>query len=140
MNYLKEKLTSYPILRFPDLKKQFILTCDSRSYGVGCILAKIGEDGEEHPVSYASRRLTKAEKADHTSEIEMLAIVFVSTHFKYYLFNTKFIVITDHASLQYMPGIKDPSRILRWHLKLAQFDYTIVHRSGKKIGHADALT
>jgi hypothetical protein len=70
----------------------------------------------------------------------MLAIVFGTTHFKYYLYYSKFIVTTEHTSLQYMLGIKDPSsRILRWHLKLTQFDYTIVHRSGKKIGHADAL-
>jgi hypothetical protein len=68
MNYIKEKLSSYPVLRFPDLKKQFIITCDSSGYVVGCVLTQIGEDGEEHPVAYASRRVTKAEQAYHTLE------------------------------------------------------------------------
>ena len=43
---LKEKLTSYPILRHPDMKRPFMLHTDSSGYALGVILAQQDDDGK----------------------------------------------------------------------------------------------
>ena len=141
MQYIQRRLTSCPILIIPDFNKQFILTTDASNYGISAILSQIAPDNLEHPIAYASRRLSTREMAFHTTEREFLAILFGINQFKFYLYQTKFTVITDHKALQYILSMKDPaSRILRWQLQLASFDYTVIHRKGTQIPHADALS
>ena len=53
----------------------------------------------------------------------------------------KFTIITDHRALQWLHKFKDPDALtVRWLEKLAAFDYEVVHRPGKSIGHADGLS
>ena len=53
----------------------------------------------------------------------------------------KFQIVTDHRALQCLHNFKDPDGLTaRWLEKLAPFEYEIVHRSGKSIGHADSLS
>jgi hypothetical protein len=43
--------------------------------------------------------------------------------------------------LTYLRNFADQNAILlRWSLKLAELDFIVEHRSGKKIAHADALS
>lgn len=49
--------------------------------------------------------------------------------------------MTDHKPLAWLFSVKDPgSRLMRWRLKLEEYNYKIIHRSGKSITHADALS
>ena len=59
---LKYKLTTVPVLAYPDFRKPFILDTDASDFGTGGVLSKKGKDGEERVVSYASRSLSKAER------------------------------------------------------------------------------
>jgi hypothetical protein len=99
------------------------------------------QDGVERPLSYASRQLNISEGKYTASEIEMLALVWATNYYRCYLFGTKFVVRTDHSALRYLRNFSDQNaRLLRWSLKLAELDFIVEHRPGKKIAHADALS
>ncbi len=137
---LKEKLTTAPILAFPDFKSSFTLYTDASNSGLGAVLAQ-SQNGNEVAISYWSRTLNKAERNYSTTEKECLAVVDAIRHFRYYLLGTKFTVVVDHHSLKWLKTVKDNSqRLMRWSLALQEYDFDIVYRSGKKHSNADALS
>ena len=50
-----------------------------------------------------------------------------------------FIVRSDHSSLQWLKK-SDKGRLSRWAVIASEFDFTIKHKPGKNIPHADALS
>ena len=137
---LKDKLVSKPILQYPDFTKDFILTTDASNEGLGAILSQ-GEIGKDLPISFASRNLNKAERNYSTSEKELLAIVWVVKHFRPYLYGRKFKVASDHKPLMWIMNVKDPgSRLLKWRIRLEEYDYQIVYKKGALNTNADALS
>ena len=137
---LKGKLTSKPILQYPDLEKDFILTTDASNQGLGAVLSQ-GEIGKDLPIAYASRNLNSAEKNYTTSEKELLAMIWGVKHFRPYLYGRKFKIASDHKPLMWIMNVKDPgSRLLRWRIKLEEYDYQIVYKKGALNTNADALS
>ena len=55
-------LESAEVLVHFDTTKEIILACDASPYGVGSVLSQVMDDGQEHPVGFASRTLTPAER------------------------------------------------------------------------------
>lgn len=50
-------------------------------------------------------------------------------------------MITDHKPLTWLHKTKDPtSRLARWKIKLAEYDYEIAYKAGKTNVNADALS
>jgi hypothetical protein len=137
---LKAKLTYQPILQYPDFSREFILTTDASNQGLGAVLSQ-GDIGKDLPVAYASRNLNKAEKNYSTSEKELLAIVWGVKHFRPYLYGRKFKIATDHKPLTWILNVKDPgSRLIRWRIKLEEYDYEIIYKQGALNTNADALS
>jgi RNase H-like domain found in reverse transcriptase len=61
--------------------------------------------------------------------------------FAAYLERSKFIVRTDHSSLQWLMSISDDNtRLVRWRLRLAEFSFEIQYKPGKINQAADALS
>jgi hypothetical protein len=57
------------------------------------------------------------------------------------LFGRRFAIVTDHKPLTWVFNVKDPSsRLLRWRLKLEEYDYEIVYKPGVRNTNADALS
>lgn len=57
-----------------------------------------------------------------------------------HLFYEKFIARTDHAALHWLLTIYDRSgRLMRWRLRLAQFDLEVQYKNGRKNRQVDAL-
>ncbi|KAG2465187.1 POL3 protein, partial [Polypterus senegalus] len=81
---LKKALSSYPVLRNPDFTKDFILQTDASAFGVGAVLSQIF-DGEEHPITYLSRKLLPRERNYSTIEKVCLAIRWAVEALRYYL-------------------------------------------------------
>jgi hypothetical protein len=133
-------LCSSEVLAYADFNTQFILTTDASRVAVAAILIQV-QDGVEKPVSYASRQLNQAEQNYSASELEMLGGVWASRHYRCYLYGRKFIVRTDHAALTFLHKFSgNNARLLRWSLRLAEYDFTVQHRPGAKIQHVDALS
>ncbi|KAL4127326.1 hypothetical protein QTP88_011501 [Uroleucon formosanum] len=137
---LKIILCNEPLLQYPDFEKPFIITCDASNYAVGCVLSQ-SVIPADLPIAYASRTLNKAEINYSTTEKELVAIMFGVKQFRPYVYGQKFTIITDHKPLTWLFSVKDPgSRLLRWRIKLDEFDYEIQYKSGKTNLNADALS
>ena len=61
MDNLKNKVTSAPVLRSPELDKQFEVEVDASGYAIGAVLLQRKEDGKKHPIAYYSATLSAAE-------------------------------------------------------------------------------
>ncbi|XP_036150748.1 uncharacterized protein LOC118648534 [Monomorium pharaonis] len=137
---LRKQLCSEPLLQHPDFTKPFILTTDASGYAIGGILSQ-GDIGRDLPIAYTSRLLNTAEQNYSTIEKELLAIVYSTHYFRPYLYGNKFKLVTDHKPLVWMHSVKDPtSRLMRWRLKLAEYEFEIVYKAGKTNVNADALS
>ena len=54
---------------------------DASTHGVGVVISHVFPDGQEHPVAYASRTLSKSEQNCSQVELEALAIIFAVKKF-----------------------------------------------------------
>ncbi|GBP15563.1 Retrovirus-related Pol polyprotein from transposon 17.6 [Eumeta japonica] len=136
----KNLLCNDPLLQYPDFSKDFILTTDASNYALGAILSQ-GQIGSDKPICYASRTLSSTETNYSTIEKELLAIVWATKYFRPYLFGHKFKIVTDHRPLTWIMGLKEPnSKLVRWRLRLEEFDYEIVYKKGVQNSNADALS
>ena len=137
---LRDALCSKPILQFPDFTRPFVITTDASGYAIGGVLSQ-GEIGKDLPIAYTSRLLNNAEKNYSTIEKELLAIVYCVNHFRPYIYGRKFTLVTDHRPLVWIHSVTDPtSRLIRWRLKLAEYEYDVVYKPGKINDNADALS
>ena len=138
---LKERLTSYPILRHPDPSRQFLLHTDSSGYAIGAILSQVDKDGREYACGYESRLLKGAEVHYGISEKECLAVCFGVKKFRVYLHGTRFKIYTDHSALKWLMEIKDPTgRLARWSIYLQAFDFEILYKKGSLHTNVDAIS
>lgn len=128
---LKSRLTSAPILSQADETKPYIIKGDASSYAIGAVLVQ-GEGEDEHPVEFASRLLTSAERNYSTTEREALAVVWAVTKFRGYIEGLPVTIVTDHQALKWLMSLKTPSgRLARWALLLQAFDITIKYAPGR---------
>ena len=139
---LKECLCSEPVLVAPDPSKGYILKSDACQNSVAALLAQLGEDGIEHPVAYASQKLSPAQIQYSTTEKEFYGILFGLDHFSTYTYGAPIKVYTDHAALTWVNKMANHnSRLTRWALAMQKYDITEVrHVPGKNFGDIDGLS
>ena len=138
---LKAKITEGPVMSLPKHNREFKLTTDASQYAIGGVLAQRDENGDDHPIWYASRTLTKTEQKYSASEREMLAVYDWMRYFRQYLWGQKFKVYTDHIPLLGIRTQRDvQGRLTRWILKLQEYDYELIYIPGKKNVVADTLS
>ena len=142
-NELKLRLTSSPILGYPDFTRSFILETDASFDGLGAVLSQDQEHGHVE-IAYASRTLRPTERnmENYSSmKLELLALKWaVTDKFRDYLLGSKFVVFTDNNPLSYLQTAKLGATEMRWASQLAQFDFEVKFRSGKANRNADALS
>lgn len=137
---LRDLLCTEPLLQYPDFTQPFVVTTDASGYAVGGILSQ-GPIGKDKPIAYASRLLNGAEINYSTIEKELLAMVYCINHFRPYVYGSKFKLVTDHKPLVWLNSVKDPtSRLMRWRLKLAEYEFEVLYKAGKTNVNADALS
>ena len=123
-----------------------ILACDTSPYGVGVVISHVMDDGEERPIAFASRTLTKSERNYLQIEKEALGIVFGVRQFQRYLYGRTFHLLTDHKQLVTILGPKTAvptlaaARMQRWAVILQAYNYQAEYPSSAEHANADALS
>ena len=138
-NSIKTALTKAPILCHPNFEQPFIIETDSSGKGLGaCLIQRY--NGKTHVIQYISRTLQPSEKKWHIRELEALAILWACEIFRVYVISTEFTVETDHESLQWLMKLEKPARLVRWAIRLSEYNFKILPKSGKLNVTADALS
>jgi len=138
---LKSALQVAPILRTPDWNKPFLVCCDASGEAMGSTLSQLDENGHDHPIHFASRKLTSTEKNYTMTEQEGLVVIFSLNKFRHYLLGYKAKIVTDHKALTYLVNKPNPSgQLVRWLFLMEEFDIDIVHRPRRQHGNVDGLT
>ncbi|GFY01371.1 retrovirus-related Pol polyprotein from transposon opus [Trichonephila clavipes] len=133
---IKRTLTEAPILQLPNFSEQFNLFTDASGVGIGAVLQQ-----NQKPIAFASRTLNKAERNYTVTERECLAVIWALNKFKTYFGPLPVKVITDHAALTKLTNGKNlSSRMIRWALKLSEFNIEWEHRPGVQNVVADVLS
>ena len=161
LDTLKEKLTTAPVLVFPDFSKPFFIECDASLTGMGAqLLQRIGPDldnetiktqlntkepllttGEFHPIAFISKAFNKHEINYGASEKEALGVVHACKVFQHYCYAVPVYIITDCSALKYLLTSRELSgKLARWALTIQQMNPVIIYRPGKVNEAADGLS
>ncbi|KAK0135759.1 Retrovirus-related Pol polyprotein from transposon 17.6 [Merluccius polli] len=140
---LKRKLVEAPVLAYANFSLPFVLEVDASHSGLGAVLSQ-EQEGKVKPIAYASRGLKPAERNMNnysSMKLEFLALKWAMTEkFREYLLGQKCVVYTDNNPLSHLSTAKLGAVEQRWASELANFDYVIKYRPGKRNGNADALS
>ena len=141
---LKSDITQSPVLAYPNFDVEFVLETDACGNGLGAVLSQRQDDGVQHPVAYASRSLSPAERNYCVTDLETLAVVWAMQHFRAYLYGHVVTVFTDHSAVKSVLGSPGSSgKHARWWSKVfgsGVKEVNIVYRPGKENDRADALS
>jgi len=86
---------------------------DASDVSLGAVLS-------QNPVLYIRRKLEKHEKNLSKLEKESVGVKWALENLWYYLLERKFVLVTDHALLQWMARNKETNRrVTRWFLNLS---------------------
>lgn len=142
---LKKKLTSRPILRFPDYTREFHVSCDgctgtmddstgkNAGGGLGAALTQVDDQGDEYVIGYASRSLKTHENNYPALLVETAAVCFALEQFEVYLRGRKFRLWTDHKPListQLKPIHRKTLNRLEELIFDNGYDFVIEHKAG----------
>lgn len=76
-----------------------------------------------------------------TAMVEHEINIWAIKHFRLDVYETKFKIVIDHKPLIRLFNINDlGSRLIRWRLKLEEYDYEIIHKVGWTNANANALS
>ena len=139
----KRRFTTEPILRHfqPDLDTR--IETDASDYAVAAVLLQRHDDGNFHPIAFASRTMSPAEHNYDIHSKEMLAVIFACQEWRSMLLSLDkpFQSFVDHKSLEYF--LSKPvltRREARWSIELSNFPIEIVYRPGTSNSLADPLS
>ena len=143
---MKQMIASERVLAHfnPDLP--LLVSCDASPYGLGAVLSHVWPQGEEKPIAFASRTLSKAESNYSQIEKEALALVWGMKRFQQYLFGNHFTLVTDHQPLvsilnpeKGLPAVT-AARLQRYVVALSECSFDIRYKSTAQHANADALS
>jgi RNase H-like domain found in reverse transcriptase/Reverse transcriptase (RNA-dependent DNA polymerase)/Integrase zinc binding domain/Retroviral aspartyl protease/Chromo (CHRromatin Organisation MOdifier) domain len=137
---LKAAIAQGPVLILPNPSLPFVVHTDASGFAVGAVLQQDQGKGLQ-PIAFLSKKMLDAETRYPVHEQELLAIIQALTAWRHYLHGSKFIVRTDHKSLQFFQTQPMLSgRQARWKDVLANFDFDIEYVEGKANVVADGLS
>lgn len=137
---LKKAIAAGPVLVLPDPKLPFVVHTDASGFAVGAVLQQDQGNGLQ-PIAFLSKKMLPAETRYPVHEQELLAIINALGTWRHYLYGAKFVIRTDHKSLEHFktqPLLS--ARQTRWKDVIANFDFTIEYVEGKTNVVADGLS
>ena len=100
---------------------------DMSPIALSIILTQLGDGVLDHPIYFASRKLSTVENNYTRIEREGLAMVYVLQTFWHYLLGGHFQMYTDHSTLKYL--VNKPvlgGNIYRWILLFQEFHFELI--------------
>ena len=140
---LKRKLLTAPLLGLPKTNKQYMNVTDGSVYQLGATLLQKQDEtkNEWTPIGYWSKTLTNTERNYSTTERDCHFFVWAVTTLRTYIEGETVTIRTDRTALRWLMTLKDSSgRLIRWRLRISEFDFTIQYRSGIVHHVPDALS
>ncbi|XP_022871711.1 uncharacterized protein LOC111390827 [Olea europaea var. sylvestris] len=133
---VKQKISEAPVLALPNFEKVFEVSYDASGVGIDGVLSQ-----ERRPVAFFSEKLSGSKKNYSTYDLEFYAIVQTLKHWRHYLVQREFILVTNHKALKYINGQHKLSRRhAKWMAYLQEFTFTLKHQAGSLNRVADALS
>lgn len=124
----------------PLIGDNFQIETDASNTTIAGVLSCQSKEGELwRPVEFISKTLNKVQQRWPTHEREAYAVVYSIEKWDQYLRGRKFNVLTDNWSLKWM-ATTTVGKVARWASRLAEYDMTVIFRSGKSNCCADYLT
>ena len=138
---LKEKLSSTPVLIYPDFNEPFVIQTDACKTGVGAALMQ-RRDGQLRPIAYYSAKCSPAEQQYGITHLEGLAVIKALEQFREIIHGYKIEVHTDHQALTsfFVNGKNAHGRVGRWMLIFSEYDPLLKYIPGRTNVLADALS
>ena len=138
---IKEKLTTSPIISFPDFSLPFSLTTDASDRACGAILMQEHPNGKKSIIAAISKTFNKTEQNWSTTEREAFCIKWAILRFDYFLKSRTFTLFTDHRSLIYLDRKSfNNAKLRRWQDELMTYSFTLQYIEGEKNVWADMLS
>lgn len=138
---VKKVLTTKPVLTLYDPNKEHTLMTDASDHFIGGVLMQREEDGNLHPVMYASRKCVDRETRYDIQNKEMLAIVWCCSRFYRFIYGAPFVIQTDCCALSLLNGkLSNNARVVRWQLYLQSFNFRVEIIRGKDNCLADFMS
>jgi hypothetical protein len=135
-HYLKQAMSSTPVLALPNFTIPFTVETDASDSGVGAVLMQKGQ-----PVAFLSKALGPAHKKLSIYEKEFLALIMAVERWRPYLQRQEFVITTDHKSLSYLCEQSLNSDMQRKAMtRLMDLQFRVVYRKGKDNLAADGLS
>ena len=135
---MKKAINECPKLFFVKDGSPIFLHTDASDFGVGGYLFQV-VDGEEQPIAFVSKMLTKEEQRWTTTEKEAFAIVYCLKKLEYLIRDRTFTLRTDHKNLTYINN-HFSAKVKRWKLLVQEYDFFIEHIAGKMNVVADGFS
>ena len=82
------------------------LAADASQYGLGVVVSHVLPGGDERPIPFTSRSLSKSVQNYAQIDKEALALIFGVQKFHAYIFGRKFTLVIDHQPLTTILGPK----------------------------------
>ena len=98
---LKKALTSKPVIKIFDPKKEVTLKTDTSERAIAVVVSQEG-----HSIMYLSRKLLSAKSNFFNIEKEALAIVWSMERAQNFLLGKKFLLKSDHKLLEFLFNLR----------------------------------
>ena len=142
-NKLKKEISSPRVLALYGTSARTKISADASAYGLGAVLLQQHQD-KWSPVAFALHALNETELRNAQIEKQALALTWAFNRFSEYVLGKVIQLETDHEPL--IPLLREktldllPTRVLRFRLRLMQFQYAIHHVPEKSLYTADTLS
>ena len=123
----KTRLLEAPILAFLNFHHPLVIDTDASETALGAVLSQIF-DGEERPIAFDSRVLSKTALNYATRKGVAPGIVQAMQGFRPYFYGSQSTVRTDHASFQWLFRKNADGMTFRMIQQMQEYNYQIVNR------------
>ena len=166
---LKEKMSKAPVIMNADFELPFSLHTDASKTAVAGVLTQYvpletlkerSPEGGEFPwasigrvrkvegkavrevvVGFFSMINSELDAKMGATALECLGVVLALHHFRPYVWGRPVTVVTDAAALRWLLSLNDSNgKLLRWAMRLQEYDILVVHRAGKLSSNADGMS